>query len=67
VLQVVRKVSGPEVEKITGYWRKLRNEQHSCFELLTKCHLGVFKYHQMVGLVIFGDEQKCIQGFGGET
>jgi hypothetical protein len=21
----------------------------------------------MVGLVIFGDEQKCIQGFGGET
>ena len=64
---MVRKVSGPEVEEITGYWRKLRNEHHSWFELLTKCHLGVIKYHQMVGLVTCGDEQKFIQGFGGET
>ena len=29
VLQVVRKISGPEVEEIMGYWRKLHNEHHS--------------------------------------
>ena len=64
---MVRKISGSEVEEITGYWRKLHNEHHSLFELLTKCHLHVIKYHQMVGLVTCGDELKCIQGFGGET
>jgi hypothetical protein len=28
-VQVVRNITGPEVEEIMGYWRKLRNEHHS--------------------------------------
>ena len=67
--RVLRRIFGPKLGKVTGEWRRLHNEELYCFVLLTKCCTGDQIKNNEMGRACnkYGGEERCIQGFGGET
>jgi len=66
---VLRRIFGPERDEVTGEWRKLHNEELNdpyCSPNIVR----VIKSRRMrwTGhITCMGGEERCIQGFGGET
>jgi hypothetical protein len=67
--KVLRRIFGPKRDEVTGEWRRLHNKELLCSVLLTKYHLGhqVKKTEMGKTCGTYGGEERCIQGFSGET
>jgi len=66
---MLRRVFGPKRNKVTGDWRKLHEEELND-QLCSPDIVRVIKSSRMrwAGHVArMGGEERCIQGFGGET
>ena len=67
--RVLRRSFGPKRDEVTGEWRKLHNEElneaYSSRNIIrvTKSRRMSWAEH----VACLGGEEKCIQGFGGET
>jgi len=67
--RMLRRIFGPKRDEITGEWRKLHNEELNDLY----CSPDIFRvinYRRMEWggtCSMFGQEEMCIQGFGGET
>ena len=63
----LRRISGPKMDKVTGEWRKVHNEEGSAVP--TKyCSGDQIEKIEMGGACsTCGGEERCIQSFGGET
>jgi len=65
----LRRIFGPKRDEVTGEWRKLHNEElneaYSSRNIIrvTKSRRMSWAEH----VACLGGEEKCIQGFGGET
>ena len=59
----------PKRDEVTGEWRKLLNEELNRCVLITKYYAGdQIEKNEMDGACsMCGGEERCIQGFGGET
>jgi hypothetical protein len=65
--RVLRKITGPEWEEVTGDCRKLHNEElHDCCISPNIVKVIISRRIRWVGPVADIGE-KCIQGFGGKT
>jgi hypothetical protein len=64
---VLRRIFGPKRDKVTGEWKRLHNKE--LYGLLTKYHSGdqVKKTEMDRTCGTYGGEERCIQGFSGET
>ena len=66
--RVLRRTVGPMGDEVTGEWRKLHyeelNYQYSASNIVLAIKLRRMRW---VGHVAHGGEERCIQGFGGET
>jgi len=65
---VLRKIFGPNRDEVTGEGRRLHNEE--LYDLY--CSRNVIRVIVSSRIVSgacsrYGDEERCIQGFGGET
>jgi len=57
--RVLRRIFGPKRDEVTGEWRKLYNED---------CSGDKIEKDEMGGAgSVYGGEEGCMQGFGGET
>ena len=66
--RVLRRIFGPKRDEITGEWRKLHNEELNDLYSLWNILLINSRKIRWSGLVArMGGEERCIQGFGGET
>jgi len=65
--RVLMRIFGPKRDKVTREWRKLHNELNDV--LLTQyCSSDKIEKNEMGGLYsAFGEEERYILGFGGET
>ena len=66
---MLRKIFGSKMIEATGYWRKLHNEELSDL-YCPPSFVRVIKLRKNeVGgaCSAYGGEERCIQGFGGET
>ena len=66
--RVLRRIFGSKRDEVTGEWRKLHNEELN--DLYASPNIiGVTKSRRMswAGHVARMGEERCIQGFGGET
>jgi len=65
----LRRIFGPKRDDVTGEWRKLHNEElnylYSSANIIweIKCRRMRWAGH----VASMGEEERCIQGFGGET
>jgi hypothetical protein len=66
--KVLRRIFGLKRDEVTGEWRRLHNKELYAL-LLTKYHLGdeVKKTEMGRTCGTYGGEERCIQGFSGET
>jgi hypothetical protein len=66
--RVLRRIFGPKKDEVTGEWRRLHNRA-LCSVLLTKYHSGdqVKKTEMGRTCGTYGEEERYIQGFSGET
>jgi hypothetical protein len=61
-------VFGPKRDKVTGEWRRLHNEELRCICSWTKYWGDQIEKNEMGGAyVTYGRQERCMQGFGGET
>jgi len=59
---------GPKRDEVTGEWRKLHNEELNRCVLLTKYSGDQIEKNEMDRACSMCEgEERCIQGFGGET
>jgi hypothetical protein len=68
--EVLRRIFGPKRDEVTREWRRLHNKElYLCSVLLTKYHSGdqVKKTEMGRTCGTYGGEERCIQGFSGET
>jgi hypothetical protein len=64
---VLRRIFGPKRDEVTGEWRKLHNEKLNHLYSSTNI-IRVHKSRRMRWTEhVARMEEKCIQGFGGET
>jgi hypothetical protein len=66
--RVLRRIFGPKRDEVTGKWRKLHDKELLC-SVLTKYHSSdqVKKTEMSRTCSTYGGEERCIQGFSGET
>jgi hypothetical protein len=68
--RVLRRIFGPKKDDVTGEWRKLHNEElYGVYCAPKTYYLGghVQKVEMGGERGTKGAEERCIQGFGGET
>jgi len=65
--RMLRRILEPERDEVTGKWRKLHSEElNDLFS--SPNNIRVIKSRRGVGHVArIGGDERCIQGFGGET
>jgi hypothetical protein len=66
--RVLRRIFGPRRNEVTGEWRKLHNDEINdlyCSPNIVR----VIKSRKELDMAFgtYGREERCIQGFGGET
>ena len=66
---MLRRIFGPKRDEVRGEWRKILNEELNGPVLLPRYHLGdqIEKTEMGGACSTFGGEERCIQGFDGET
>jgi hypothetical protein len=65
---VLRRILGPKREELIGGWRKLHSEGLPGLQSVTYCYDDEMKEDMMDrSCGTYGDEQRCIQDFDGET
>jgi hypothetical protein len=62
-LRVLRRIFGLNRDEVTGEWRTLHNEELSDLYSLT----NTVRDEMSGACSTYGGEERCIQGFGGET
>ena len=66
--RVLRIIFGPKRDEVTGTWRSLRNEELYGLLLTQYCSGDRIEKNEVGGTCsTYGGEERCIQGFGGET
>ena len=66
--RVLRGIFGSKRDGVTGEWRKLHNEELNDLYCSPNIVRAIKSRMRWVGHVArMGGEQRCIQGFGGET
>ena len=65
--RVLRRKLGPRRDEVTGEWRRLRNKE--LYELSSPNIIRVIKSIRQMGRTCgtYWGEERCIQGFSGET
>jgi hypothetical protein len=67
-LRVLRRIFGPERDEVTGEWRKLHNEGLKDLYCSPNSVGGQIQKNEKGGACNTHEgEERCIQGFGGET
>jgi hypothetical protein len=65
--RVLRRIFGPKRDEVTGKWRKLHNEElHNLYSLPNIVRVINSRRMRWAGHVA-RMEERCVQGFGGET
>jgi hypothetical protein len=66
--RVLRRIFGPKRDEIAEEWRGIHNEELYA-QYFTPNIIRVIKSRRQVGRACstYGEEKRCIQGFGGET
>jgi hypothetical protein len=64
--RVLSRIFGPKREEVIGEWRKLHNEELNGLYSSPNI-VQVIQSRRWVGHVACMGEERCIQGFGGET
>jgi len=65
---VLRRLFWPKRDEVTGEWRKLHNEDINNLYITQHCSGDKIEKNEMGGVYsAYGEEERCIQGFGGET
>jgi hypothetical protein len=64
---VLKRIFGPRRDEVTGEWRRLHHEK--LYDLPSKYYSGhpIGKNKMGGACGTYGGQQRCIQGFGGET
>jgi hypothetical protein len=62
-LRVYENIFGPKWDKVTGEWRRLHNDEHQTYYLGDK----IKKNDMGESCGTYGGQERCTQGFGGET
>jgi len=65
--RVLRKISGPESDRVTGEWRRLHNEELNDLYSTPSVIWAIQKSDVGGACGTYGRQEKCIQGFGRET
>ena len=67
--RLLRGIFGPKRDEVTGVWRKLYNEElNDLYSSPQYCSGNKVEKNEMdVTCSACGGEERCIQGFGGET
>jgi hypothetical protein len=68
--KVLRRIFGPKRDEVTGEWRRLHNEE--LYALYSSPDIFFSGYHVKKAEMgrtcgTYGGEERCIQGFSGET
>jgi hypothetical protein len=68
-LRVLRRMFGSKWDEVTGEWRKLHNEELNDLYCSPKNYPGeqIANYEMSGTCSTYGEEERCVQGFGGET
>jgi hypothetical protein len=64
---VLRVIFGPKRDEVIGEWRRLHNEE--VYAVYPLPNIPAIKSRRQMGKTCsaYGGEERCIQGFGGET
>jgi hypothetical protein len=66
--RVLRRIFGPKRNEVTGEWRKLHNEELNDLYCSPNIVRVIIEKNQMdKACSTYGEEERRIQGFGGET
>jgi len=67
--RVLRRILGPKREEVTREWKKLHNKELNDLYYAPQCFAGDKIQKNAMGRACsaYGGEERCIQGFGGET
>jgi hypothetical protein len=66
--RVLRRIFGPKRDEVTGEWRKVHNEELKAVLLTRYCSGDKIEKNEMGGACSAdGEEERRIQGAGGET
>jgi len=66
--RVLRRIFRPKRDKVIRKWRKLYNEELNDLDSSPRYCLGDKIENEMGGTYsMYGREEKCMQGFSGET
>jgi hypothetical protein len=63
--KVLRRILGPKRDKVTGERRILHNEELN--DLYSSTNIIWVNKSRIMRCSMYGGEERCIQGFGGET
>ena len=65
--RVLRRISGPKRDKVTGEWRRLQNKE--LYAVYSSPDIRVIKSRREMCRTCstYGGQERCIQGFSGET
>jgi hypothetical protein len=67
--RVMRRIFGPKRDEIRGEWRRLHKEELNDVYFLPNIRYSVvqIQWNKMGGACSTYGEERCVQGFGGET
>jgi hypothetical protein len=65
--RLLRRIFGPKKVKVTWKWRKLHNEELNDLYSPNIFRVIISRRMREVGHIARMGEERCIQGFGGET
>jgi hypothetical protein len=65
---VLKRIFGHKRDEVTGEWRRLHNEElYGVYSSPNSVPGDQMKNEMGVACSTYGGEERCIQGFGGET